>query len=87
MRCVMPVFQAVAMRWQRLFEHRPQGRSAPHVPTPSGGAGRCGAVTVEYALVMLIAAAILMGIEEELFRPMAKDILDNFMEFIAKPDP
>lgn len=46
-----------------------------------------GAVTVEYALVMLIAAAILIGIEKDVFRPMAKDILDNFMECIVKPDP
>ncbi len=85
MRCAMSVFQAVAMRWSRFFEPRPEGRSAPHVPEPSGG--RLGAVTVEYALVMLVAAAILMGIEEEVFRPMAKDILENFMEFIVKPDP
>ena len=53
---------------------------------PAGRARR-GAVTVEYALVMLIAAAILMGVESEIFRPMAKDILKNFMEFIVKPDP
>jgi hypothetical protein len=46
-----------------------------------------GAVTVEYALVMLIAAAILIGVEEKVFRPMAKDILENFMECIVKPDP
>jgi hypothetical protein len=58
---------------------RPAPRPGPH--------GRRGAVTVEYALVMLIAAAILVGVEEEIFRPMAKDILKNFMEFIAKPDP
>ncbi len=44
-------------------------------------------MTVEYALGMLIAAAILIGVEEEIFRPMAKDILENFMEFIVKPDP
>jgi hypothetical protein len=46
-----------------------------------------GAVTVEYALVMLIAAAILISVEKEVFRPMAKDILENFMECIVKPDP
>lgn len=48
---------------------------------------RRGAVTVEYALVMLIAAAMLVGVEKEIFQPMAKDILKDFMEFIVKPDP
>jgi|GEM_PF-2491298 len=60
------------------------GGGVPFRPVTSGGRG---AVTVEYALVMLIAAAILVGVEEEIFRPMAKDILKNFMEFIVKPDP
>lgn len=46
-----------------------------------------GAVTVEYGLAVLIAAAILYGVEDTMFRPMAKDILDNFMDFIAKPYP
>ncbi len=50
-------------------------------------APQAGAVTVEYGLVILIAAAILYGVEESIFRPMAKDILKNFMEFIAKPYP
>ncbi|MDQ7832283.1 MAG: hypothetical protein RDU30_11145 [Desulfovibrionaceae bacterium] len=44
-------------------------------------------MTVEYALVMLIAAAMLVGVEKEIFQPMAKDILNDFMEFIVKPDP
>lgn len=54
-----------------------------------GGAdsARRGAITVEYALVILVAAAILVGVEEEIFRPMAKDILKNFMDFIVKPYP
>ena len=60
------------------------GARAPFRPAPSG---RRGAVTVEYALAILIAAAILMGVEKEIFRPMAKDILKDFMEFIVKPDP
>jgi hypothetical protein len=46
-----------------------------------------GAVTVEYAFTMLIAAAILMGVEEDIFRPMAKEILKEFMSFIAPPYP
>lgn len=46
-----------------------------------------GAVTVEYGLAVLIAAAILYGVEDTMFRPMAKDILKNFMDFIAKPYP
>lgn len=46
-----------------------------------------GAVTVEYGLAVLIAAAILYGVEDTMFRPMAKDILNNFMDFIAKPYP
>lgn len=50
-------------------------------------ARQAGAIAVEYALVMLIAAAILMGVEKDIFRPMAKDILDNYMGFIVKPDP
>jgi len=49
--------------------------------------GRRGAVTVEYALVIVIAAAMLVGVEKDVFQPMAKDILKNFMEFIVKPDP
>ncbi|OLN30377.1 hypothetical protein DVDV_0577 [Desulfovibrio sp. DV] len=50
-------------------------------------ASQDGAITVEYGLVMLIAAAILYGVEDSIFRPMAKDILNNFMNFIAKPYP
>ena len=46
-----------------------------------------GAITVEYALVMVLAAAILIGIEEDVFRPMAKEILKSFMDFIVKPYP
>jgi len=49
--------------------------------------GESGAITVEYALCMLLAAAILMGVEPEIFRPMAKDIFNEFMGFIAKPYP
>lgn len=48
---------------------------------------QCGAITVEYALVMVLAAAILIGIEEDVFRPMAKEILKSFMDFIVKPYP
>jgi len=73
---------ASCARLIRVLRH--SGVCAPFRPAPSG---RRGAVTVEYALVMLIAAAILVGVEEEIFRPMAKDILKNFMEFIVKPDP
>ncbi|HML60503.1 MAG TPA: Flp family type IVb pilin [Solidesulfovibrio sp.] len=62
----------------------------PKRPRP-GGARRCwpqrGAITVEYALVMVLAAAILIGVEENVFQPMVKDILKNFMEFIVKPYP
>ena len=50
-------------------------------------AAQRGAITVEYVLVMALAAAILVGIEEDVFRPMAKDILKNFMDFIVKPYP
>jgi hypothetical protein len=75
----------------RFFCRPSTGRSdVPGTPGLFGGSGqegRRGAVTVEYALGMLIAAAILIGVEEEIFRPMAKDILENFMEFIVKPDP
>ena len=46
-----------------------------------------GAVTVEYALCMLIVAAILMGVETEVFRPMAVEIFKDFMGFIAPPYP
>lgn len=49
--------------------------------------GESGAITVEYALCMLLAAAILMGVEPEIFRPMAKEIFKEFMGFIAKPYP
>jgi len=49
--------------------------------------GESGAITVEYALCMLLAAAILMGVEPEIFRPMAKEIFNEFMGFIAKPYP
>ena len=52
-----------------------------------GGAAQRGAITVEYVLVMALAAAILMGIEADVVRPMAKDILKNFMDFIVKPYP
>lgn len=52
-----------------------------------GRAAQHGAITVEYVLVMALAAAILVGIEADVFRPMAKDILKNFMEFIVKPYP
>jgi Flp pilus assembly pilin Flp len=50
-------------------------------------ASQGGAVTVEYGLVILIAAAILYGVEDKIFRPMAKEILNNFTDFIAKPYP
>lgn len=46
-----------------------------------------GAVTVEYALCMLLAAAIFMGVETEIFRPMAREILKDFMGFIAPAYP
>ncbi len=46
-----------------------------------------GAITVEYALVMLIAAAILMGVEVGIFRPMAVEVFKDFMGFIAPPYP
>jgi hypothetical protein len=36
---------------------------------------------------MLLAAAILMGVETEIFQPMAKEILKDFMGFIAPPYP
>lgn len=73
------------VRAKRLLAHR----------VVKGGLGRLsrlaasqdGAVTVEYGLVILVAAAILYGVEESIFRPMAKDILNNFMDFIAKPYP
>lgn len=52
-----------------------------------GRAAQRGAITVEYVLVMALAAAILVGIEADVFQPMAKDILKNFMDFIVKPYP
>jgi len=48
---------------------------------------QCGAVAVEYALGMLVAAAILVGVETGIFRPMAVAILKDFLGFIAPPFP
>lgn len=61
--------------------------TAPTHAPKNGDARQSGAVTVEYAFTMLIAAAILMGVESEIFRPMAKEILKEFMSFIAPPYP
>ncbi|WP_300156240.1 hypothetical protein [Solidesulfovibrio sp.] len=74
---------------------RPDRRDAPddaaEAKASPGNARRRaaqrGAITVEYVLVMALAAAILVGIEEDVFRPMARDILKNFMDFIVKPYP
>lgn len=46
-----------------------------------------GAVSVEYALGLLVAAAMLAGIERLLFRPMAKTILEDFISVVAPPFP
>ncbi len=70
---------------KRLLALRPPRGCRRRLSRPDGS--QAGAVTVEYGLVILIAAAILYGVEETIFRPMAKDILKNFMEFIAKPYP
>jgi hypothetical protein len=56
-------------------------------PSPRTPGRDSGALTVEYGLCMLIAAAILMGVEADVFRPMAKEILKEFMGFIAPPYP
>jgi Flp pilus assembly pilin Flp len=74
-------FDAAAHMVRRLRSPGSGGSAIPTLP------GERGAVTVEYALTMLIAAAILAGVETEIFQPMAKDILKDFMEFIVKPDP
>lgn len=66
---------------------RGRGRDRGASPDKRPGRSERGAVTVEYALVMLIAAGILYGVEKDIFQPMAKDILNNFMDFISKPYP
>lgn len=52
-----------------------------------GEARKRGAVTVEYALGLLVAATLLAGVERLFFRPMAKTILDEFIAFVAPPFP
>ena len=71
----------------RRFRPGRSGRTFRAVPPCQAAWSESGAVAVEYALCMLIAAAILMGVETEIFQPMAKDILKDFMGFISPPYP
>ncbi len=45
-----------------------------------------GALAVEYGLCMLIAALMMVGIQD-LFWDMSKEVLDTFMSWISKPYP
>ena len=45
-----------------------------------------GAIAVEYGLCMLLAGAIMVGVQE-IFWEMSIDVLDNFMSWLSKPYP
>jgi hypothetical protein len=46
-----------------------------------------GAIAVEYALGMVIAAVIMVSVEPLMFRPMAKEILSLFNDLVSVPYP
>lgn len=42
-----------------------------------------GAISVEYALCMVLAGILMMGVER-LFRSMAKDVLNLFIDMVSQ---